>query len=40
MVFGKLFSPEADETKEEGHTSQSGKSMGSQARTEFDDSGK
>ena len=37
MVFGKLFSPGADKTKEESHTSQSGKSMGSQARTEFDD---
>ena len=37
MVFGKLFSPEADKTKEKSHTSQSGKSMGSQARNEFDD---
>ena len=37
MVFGKLFSPGADKTKEEGHTSQSGKYTGSQARTELDD---
>ena len=37
MVFGKLFSPGADKTKEEGNTSQSGKSTESQARTELDD---
>ena len=37
MVFGKLFSPGADKTKEESHASQSGKSTGSQARTEFND---
>ena len=37
MVFGKLFSPGANKTKEESHSSQSGKSMGLQARTEFDD---